>query len=107
MARRISELENISEMDQTIRTSIFNPENPAACVSTSLRKHLKSNTSKDSYYLCENGTALKIVFFVQNSCVVSMFYKSKKSVERANEIKNNRYIPIRWLGSKTKQPGNK
>jgi hypothetical protein len=63
MARRISELENISEMDQTIRTSIFNPENPAACVSTSLRKHLKSKTRKDSYYLCENGTALKIVVF--------------------------------------------
>jgi hypothetical protein len=47
-------------MNQTITTSIFNPENPAAYVNT-LRKHLKPNTRKDSYYICENGTAVKNV----------------------------------------------
>jgi hypothetical protein len=36
-----------------------------------------------------------------------MFHKSKKSVERANEIKKYLCIPVRWLGRKTKQPDNK
>ncbi len=43
-----------------ILNSILNPENPAASVRT-LRKHLKANTIKDSYYLCQNWTAVKIV----------------------------------------------
>ncbi|KAK4009746.1 hypothetical protein OUZ56_018892 [Daphnia magna] len=87
VVRRISELENISELDQSIKNSVFNPENPVACVST-LKKNLKINSKKDSYYLCENGMAVKLVDLSDTCVSVRYFTRQRNLYTKPMKSKN-------------------
>lgn len=87
VVRRISELENISELDRSIKKSVFNPENPVACVST-LKKNLKINSKKDSYYLCENGMAVKLVGLSDTCVSVRYFTRQRNLYTKPMKSKN-------------------
>jgi hypothetical protein len=62
IVKRISELEKVSEVETTIKKSIFNHDSPVASLRT-LKHNVKPRTKKDSFYLCGDGMVVKIMGF--------------------------------------------